>query len=140
MGDGNAGIRGRRDGGGDAGDDLKPHAGGHQCLAFLAAAAKNEWVAALEAHDAPAFEALLDQQAVDLVLGHRVAGGLLADVDLLGIGAVAQELRVGQVVVDDDLGRLEEGNPADGEEAGVAGASADEIDDALFGGHGINDS
>ena len=66
VGDGDAGVRRGGDGGGDAGDDLEGDAGGRQVLAFLAAAAEDEGVAALEADDALALAGLLDEQGVDL--------------------------------------------------------------------------
>ena len=54
VGDRHAGVGGRGDGGSDAGDDLEGDAGGCERERFLAAAAEDEGVAALEAHDAHA--------------------------------------------------------------------------------------
>ena len=51
MGDRDAGVGGRRHTGGHAGHDLERHAGLDQRLRLLAAAAEDERVAALEAHD-----------------------------------------------------------------------------------------
>ena len=45
------GVRGRGDRAGDAGHDLERHAGGEQRLGLLAAAAEHERVAALQPHD-----------------------------------------------------------------------------------------
>ncbi|MCH7810448.1 MAG: acyl-CoA dehydrogenase family protein [Chloroflexi bacterium] len=52
--DGDSGVGWHRNGGGDAGYDLKRDAGGMQRLGFLAAAAKDERVAALQPDDTPA--------------------------------------------------------------------------------------
>ena len=82
MGDGDAGIGGRGDGGGHAGHDLEGHTRRDQRFGLLAAAAENEGIAALQAdHDLPR-EAALDQQGVDLGLGD--AGGPLPHQDVLG--------------------------------------------------------
>ena len=54
MGDGDPGVGGCGDPGGDAGDDLELDPRRPQGLGFLAAAAEDEGVAALEADDAAA--------------------------------------------------------------------------------------
>ena len=51
---------------------------------LLAAPGEHERIAALEPHHRLAGPAPLDQQRVDVVLGHRGAAGRLADVDALG--------------------------------------------------------
>ena len=72
---------------------------------------------------------VLHQQPVDLVLRHLRPAALLADVDQLGLGArVPERARRDQAVVEDDVGGAEQLDRADGEEAGVAGAGADEED------------
>ena len=53
VGHRDARVRGPRDAGGHARDDLEPGSGGRQRLRLLAAPAEDEWIAALEAHDAP---------------------------------------------------------------------------------------
>ena len=62
-------------------------------LGLLAAAAEHERVAALQAHDLAPGGAVLEQQRLDLLLGHRRAAALLADVEQLGVGARAVERR-----------------------------------------------
>ncbi len=60
---------------------------GRQHLQFLAAAAEDEGVAALEPHHLPARARQLHEQGVDVVLRHAVVVALLADIDALGIVA-----------------------------------------------------
>ena len=50
MGERDAGVGRRGDGGGHAGHDDERHAGGDQRLGLLAAAAEDERIAALEPH------------------------------------------------------------------------------------------
>ena len=57
-----------------------------------------------------------------------VAACAFADVDALGIGACpVEELRIGEVVVDDDVGLFDEFACANGDESWIAGTCADEI-------------
>ena len=86
VGDGDAGVGGHGDGGGDAGHDLEGDAGVAQRLRLLAAAAEDERVAALQPDDALALAGLLDEQGVDRVLVVAAGrAGDLADVDQLGV-------------------------------------------------------
>jgi hypothetical protein len=120
-----------RDAGGHAGHDLERDAGGAQDERLLAAAPEDERVAALEPHDELAGAAVLDQQPVDLVLGHRRPAALLADVDQLGAGACAVERGRGdQAVVEDHVGLRDQLERAGGQQAGIAGTGADEVDAA----------
>ena len=87
---------------------------------------------------------MLDQQRVDLLLRHRVRGGLLADVDVLGARRVREQLRVGRGSRRRRR-RACSNNcaPADGDQAGVARAGADEVDDSalhrkIFLSHQVN--
>ncbi len=56
-------------------------------LQFLAAAAEDERVAALQAHHLPTFARQANKQRVDVLLRHAVMAALLADVNALGIAA-----------------------------------------------------
>ncbi len=86
MGDRDPGVGPARDSGGDARHDREPDSGRLQRLRLLAAPAEHERVATLQAHDRASRPTVLDQQAIDLGLGRRLAAPLLADVDELGIG------------------------------------------------------
>ena len=105
MGQRNSRRRGAALRRGDAGDDLIGNAGALEFGRFLAAAAENEGVAALQPHHGPAGAAEPHQHLVDFFLRHRMEAGLLADIDPgraipdRGEDAVRHE-----PVVDDDIG------------------------------------
>ncbi len=125
--DRNARVGGGGNGGGDAGHDDVRHAGGPQGFAFLAAAAEDERIAALEPNDTPAGLGFFNEQRLDLGLRHRVVLGPLARVDPPAVvAAVAEQHRIRQCVVDDRVARGEQFPAADGEETRVAGAGTDE--------------
>ena len=75
------------EGRGHAGHDLERNAGVGQRFGLFAAAAEDERIAALEAHDGEAAARALDQHGADLVLGEGVGGFLLADVEAFGVRA-----------------------------------------------------
>ncbi len=84
MGDGDAGVGGAGEDGTDAGDDLEGEFLAGERLGFLAAAAEDEGIAALETDDALAGAGFLDEEGVDFVLGEGVGAGFFAGVDDLG--------------------------------------------------------
>ena len=131
VGDRHPGVGGHRDRRGDAGHHLERHAGGLEGQGLLPAPSEHEGVAALQADDRPPGPALADQEGVDLVLVDRTARRL-ADVDPPGGGrGQVEEAGVGQPVVDDHVGAAEHLGAAHGQQPGVAGAGADQVD-----GHG----
>ena len=72
---------------------------------------------------------MLDQQPVDLLLRHLRPAALLADVDELRVRArVLERLRRDQAVVEDDVGRGDQLDRADGQQPRVAGPGADQVD------------
>ena len=81
IGQRDARVGRRADRGRDARHDFERDAGAAQHPQFLAAAAEDERVAALEAHDRAAAARVFDQQGVDPRLRHRRAAAFLADVD-----------------------------------------------------------
>ena len=106
--DGDARIGGHGDGGGDARHDLERDALFLEQQALLAAAPKDEGIAALEPHDGLALLRLRREQRADVLLAHRVMGGCLADVDALRIRRrPAEDALIREAVVDDDLRPLE---------------------------------
>jgi len=120
------------DGRRDAGDDLEGDAGVEQGLSLLAATGEDEGIAALQAHDGAAGPAVLDQQAVDLVLRGRRAAGLLGHADALGVGrGLVEQCRDRQPVVDDHVGPGQHLGPPHGEQSRVPGPGPDQVD-----GHG----
>ena len=140
AGDAPVGHRDARHGGpGDraahARDHLESKARLRQGEGLLAAAAEDERVAALEAHHAPPGAGVLHQHRADLLLRHPVAPGRLAGVDQDGVGRGEVQQPLGsQAIVDHDLGRLQQTEPADGQQVGIARAGADEVNDAAHAG------
>ena len=94
-------------------------------------AAKDERVAALEADDGAMRGGRVDHERVDFVLRDGFCAAALADVDNFraGRGEIENCLR-DKVVVQDDVGGLDEAQGFDGEQVGIAGACADEVDRA----------
>ena len=129
-----AGVGGEAEGRGDAGDDFEGNAGLGQRFGLLTAAAEQEWVAALEPdHGEPAARAL-DEHGGDFILGKSVRRFLLTDVEAFGGGWREIKQRGGrQVIEEHGVGLGEEAAAFDGDQLGIAGAGADEID---FTGHG----
>ena len=120
---------------GHAGHDLKRDAGIGQRFGFFAAAAEDEGVAAFEADYGEAAARAVDEHAADFVLGEFVGGFLFADVDAFGVGrGEIEEGRVGEVIVENGVGLLEDAAAFEGDELRVAGAGSDEVD---LHGHGI---
>ena len=79
------------------------------------------------ATDAP-FAGFLDEQIADGFLSRRV-GCRRADLDAFGVGRrVREERSVDQTVVEDDVGHFEAGEPAHGDESGIARPGANQID------------
>ena len=131
IGHGHAGIGRHRDAGRQAGHDLEGDALLVQEDRFLAAAVEEERIAPLEADDDLALAGLLGDEQADRVLLAGLRGGG-ADVDALRVRRRhRQQARVDEVIVDHHVRALEAAQAAHGDERGVAGAGADQVD----GGH-----
>ena len=99
-----------------------------QRFQFFAAASKDKRVAAFEPHHVQAAARAVDHHGADFFLRKSVHRFLFADVNALAIlGREFEQVLVGQVVVKDGVGDREQLAPFPGDEAGVAGARADEI-------------
>ena len=107
----------------DAWDDLEVDSGLHQCERLLAAAAEDERVAPLQAHDVETGPPVPDEQGVDLLLCVRLVG----DLDRIGRGLL-EELRRDESIVDEHLAGSQEVEPTGGDQAGIAWACSDEVD------------
>ena len=141
MRHGNAGIRRRGDARRHARNDLERNPRRGERLRLFASAAEHERIAAFEPHDALAFARELHEQRVDLVLPRRLArAAAFADVvQLDGRRAVRdrrqrEQRRIRERVVDDRVAGDEQLAAAQREQAGIARARADEIDDAASSG------
>ena len=131
MGQRHAGRGGAGHGSRDAGRDFSGDTGGAHDVEFLAAAAENEGIAALEAHDALTLAGLTHQDFADLVLRYRVMALGLADIDAQRVAARQRHHALGnQAVVHDDIGFAQQAGSLEGEKIGIAGTGADQVDDA----------
>ena len=98
-----------------------------QHLGLLAAAAKDEGIAALEANHALAFHRLFQQQRIQLDLGHTARAVVFATIDdFRGRRDEAQEFVVDQTIVNHHLGPLQQFLPAQCQQAGVTGTGSDQ--------------
>lgn len=134
MGDGDAGVGGPGDGAGDAWDDLKADTCGSKFRGFFRPTAKKHRVATFEPGDSFAFARQFDDESIDLVLSEGMGAGFFADVDALCAWlGIAEEFWIAEVVIDEDVCGLDAFFAFDGEQSGIARASADEVADARSG-------
>ena len=119
-----AGVGGHGDGRGDAGHDLEGDAGRRAGPAASSPPRANtNGSPPLSRTTVAAGAAVLDEQRVDLVLGHRRAAGRLADADALGAGRrQVEQRRDRQPVVDHHVGPAQHLGAPHGEQPGVARA------------------
>ena len=88
----------------DAGNDVDRNAGSQAGRDLFAAAAVDERVAALQAHDAEPAACAIDQDRVDLMPAARGGSGALADVDDLDLGGeFADHAGRSEPIGDDDV-------------------------------------
>ncbi|ESR70547.1 hypothetical protein T266_15020 [Pseudomonas aeruginosa VRFPA05] len=131
VGQRDAGVGTATGGGGDARDHLAVDAGFEQALQLLGAATEDERVAALQADHPALLPGQAHQQLVDFFLRQAVVAAALADVDALAAFRQEGDQFAGdQAVVDHHLGLLQQGPGAQGEQARIAGAGADQGDAA----------
>ncbi len=125
----NAGIGQPADAGRDTGHDAKGHAIFHQRLGLLGAASEHEGIAALQAQHPLAFFGQIHQPARNVGLRGRGFAPALAG--MFEKGAVARHIEnppVHQRVIDHDVGRAQSMQRQQGQQAGIAGAGADQPD------------
>jgi hypothetical protein len=114
--------------GGHPRDDLDGDAVAQKVERFLAAAAEDEGISALEPDDHPVRRGEAPEKFVDLLLAHGVAPGRLADVDPPRPRLdEAQNPLADQSVVDHDVGELEEPCRLQGQKLRVAGPGSDQM-------------
>ena len=127
MRDRDAHSRGYGHGARHAGHDLDLDSGLPTGECFLAAAAENVRIAALEPHDTATSLRVLDEQLVDLVLRHRVVAGCLANVDDLDVRVeLVEQATRAESVGDDDVGLGEQLPSARGDQCRRAWTTSDE--------------
>jgi hypothetical protein len=107
--------RGAGDRGGDPRNDLERDPGVGEVLGLLAAAAEDERIAAFQPHDALFLARQLDEPPVRVLLWRPLAAGALADVLAFRLGDALEDRRPRQLVVEDDVGRLDQPRRLHGE-------------------------
>ena len=139
VGDGNAGLTGDGDGGGDAGHHLKGDARPQEGLDLLAPPAEDKGVAPLEADHSAARSGQLHQFLGDVLLGGGVAAQPLAHIEFLRLGRDGvQQLRGDQVVIDHRAAGFQQLVAAQGDPVGGTAPGPHQIDPAGFLCHGIS--
>ena len=95
---------------------------------FLAPASENERISALEPHDSEAAPRTVNHHGANLFLRMSVDSFLLADVDQLGARwRETQQRLIRKVVVEDNVGALENSAALAGDQTGVAGSRAHQV-------------
>ncbi len=121
-------IRGDSERRGDAGDHFERNAGVGERFGLFAATAENEGIAALQPHHREPPARPVDKHLADLFLCVGVHGFLLPYIKPLGCGRCEFEQRViGQMIVEDGVGRGEDAPALPGDQFGIAGPGAHEI-------------
>ena len=134
VGEGNAGVGRRAGGGRHPGDDLEGHPRLGQGQGLLAAAAEDVGIAALQAHHPAPGAGLGHEPLVQRLLAPGAAPAPVPGVDPLALRpGVLQEPAVDEVVVEHDVGLLEEAGALQGQQTRVSGTGADDVDAALDG-------
>ena len=109
------------------------NAGGGQLFGFLAAPAENKGVAALEAHHRQPGPGSVHQQLVDAALGNRMVPGALSHIeDFSPRRDLFQELRVGQLVINHDVGPAQERQAFHRNQPRVAGPGAYQVNHTVI--------
>ncbi len=126
IGHRDSGVAWRANGRGDAGDDFEGHALLVQEHRLASAAVEHVRIAPLEPHDRFALSRFFRQEEADRVLLHRLRRGR-ADIDPFRFRPRgAQQACVDEMVVDDDVSRLERAQTTHADEAGVARSGTDD--------------
>ncbi len=129
MGKGNTRVGGAAGGCSDAGDHLEGHTLFCKGIDFLAAPAKDEWVAAFKAHHPLALFGQFRQQFIDLFLAHGMFVAFLAYIDTFCIAPYHLEYGFGhQSIIYHHVGLLHQAQCPKSEQIGISGAAAHQID------------
>ena len=116
---------------GNARRHLDGDAGGTDHVHFLATAAEDERIPALDAHHALALAGLADQDFANLLLRNRMMALGLADIDAVGIAAgQVQDRSRDQTVMHDHIGLAQQAGGLDRQQVRIAGTRADQVHDA----------
>ncbi len=128
VGQGDAAIGRAARGCRDTGYDLEGYPLGRQGVDLLAAPAKDEGIATLEAQYPMTGLGQIGEQAIDFLLTHDMVVPLLADINALRIATSEVEDGLGyQAVMDDYIGLLHEAQGAKGNQVWITRPGADQI-------------
>ena len=117
----------------DTRNDFKCDARLLQFRRFFGATAEHIWVSPFQPNDAFAFARFRDQQFVELFLGQCVLLSALAAVyDLCFPRRQPQQIGIHERVVNDHIGARQQFRAAQGQQAGVARAGANQINYSLL--------
>ena len=129
VGERDASVGGRAEGGGDAGDDAAGNARRLQGLRLLAATAKDEGVAAFQAHYPQSGARVADEQVMNFALRDLRRASAFADADLCRVLAdEGADVVRNQRVVENHIRRLQGLQGVKGEQSGIARPGADQRD------------
>jgi hypothetical protein len=120
-----------REAAGQTRDDAEGDAGLREGQRFLAAAAEDEGIAALEPQDPLALAGERDEPLADVPLnGRGLAPALAGEFELRSLPGKGQHRRIDERVVHDDVRGPERVHGMDREQAGIARAGPDQPDRA----------
>ena len=123
MGQRDASVSSRRKGSSHARNDLKGYFIDLQLVNFFAATSEYEGIATFEADDLFTFDGTVYKDLFDLILWYGVTACAFTHVDSLAIWFCPIEyFGVGEIVVNDDISKLDELARADSNESGIARA------------------
>src|SRR6186997_606794 len=125
--------------GAHAWNDLEWNTGHRERQRFLRAATENEWISALEPHDALARACRANHEPVNSFLPDTLAPRALAHAEALRVGESPQRLRVHERVIQHEICLGEICNGAPRPEIWISGPCADERHAGRDPGLGIRD-
>src|SRR5258708_6359671 len=137
MSDRDTGVRQCGDTSRNSWHNLEANASRRQRLRLLTPSPKNEWIAALEAHDALATSREADEETIDLVLPCGL-GRPAALPDVMPLWSGRDKERIGEGIEDDGIASFQQLAAANGDQTRITGTGADEIHDTArrrLGGH-----
>src|SRR3954447_4286115 len=133
IGERQAGFRCAAERRGDAGHHDSDNVRLTKSVELLATTAKNERVAAFQAHDSAATARRLDEATVDLILPDARLSLALADKHALCIAARAVKHGLThQIVIEHDVGALQGPQGTERQKIRIARSGTHDIDDALL--------
>jgi hypothetical protein len=95
---------------------------------LLTSASEDERVTTLESHDSPTGGGVLDEEGVDLLLGHRMCAGALADIQHEDVRVeVGEDVGGTEPIGDNDIPQQQSRPPPADGQPWVAGSATHEV-------------